>query len=385
MTNRNSSFDVTTLCTFIAILYAGCGDTTRDSGTTTAGVTAGGTPWGSGGSGGSGSGGGDGDSGGSEGDSGGSAGDGDGDGEGSGGGDGDGDGDGDGSGGGGDGDGDSGIRFDIGDSGDAGSGSGGNGAEGGGGGEGCKYLDILFIVDISGSMSEEKANLRENFPAFTAVLDDFVADPARGVMGYRLGVTNSSFQSDGSTTGMDGALHTENGACGTGANPWLEGPAPGIADNFSCLANNPRACGNSCADLGRERPLDTMMAFADKHAVGEPNQGFYRGAESLLVIVTLTDEDDHSEPTTAAQTKARLDTFAQGEERYVVVTIAGPANRGCTSAFGDADATPRLSGFTNSVPNGYFGDICQGDLAQPLADALDLIKFSCDELPPPVG
>lgn len=275
------------------------------------------------------------------------------------------------------------LKFDIGMPGDL------DGAGEGGSGEGCKYLDMLFVVDISGSMMEEKANLDANFPAFVQVLDDYVADPSKGALGYRLGVTNSSFQEDGSTTGLDGGLVNNGGFagqddCGTGGVRWLDGPAPGIAENFTCLADNPKACTNSCSDLGNERPLDAMMGFADKHAAGDVNEGFYRGEESLLVIVTLTDEDDQS-MVSPAGAKAELDAFTQGEDRYVAVSVAGRENMGCTSAFGDASAAPRLHEFTTSVPNGLMGDICEGDLTQALQEALELITFSCDTLPPPEG
>ena len=276
-------------------------------------------------------------------------------------------------------------KFDIGMPGDLTA-----GGEGGADGEGCKYLDMVFVVDISGSMSEEKANLAANFPDFVQVLDDYVADPSKGALGYRLGVTNSSFQEDGSTTGLDGALVANGGFaggddCGTGGVVWLDGPAPGISENFSCLADNPKACTNSCTDLGRERPLDAMIGFADKNAAGETNDGFYRGDESLLVIVTLTDEDDQSDLSPAA-TKMELDAFTQGEDRYVLVSVAGPPNGGgCESAFGEAAPAPRLNELTTSVPNGLMGDICDGDLTQALQEALELITFSCDTLPPPAG
>ncbi len=276
------------------------------------------------------------------------------------------------------------FKFDIGDGTDTMVGD-----DGGGSGEGCKYLDMLFVVDISGSMSEEKANLNANFPNFVQVLDDYVADPSKGALGYRLGVTNSSHTSDGSTTGLDGALVNHGGFagqddCGTNGMRWLDGPTPGIAQNFSCLADNPRACTNSCTDLGKERPLDSIEAFIQKHAPGQVNEGFYRGDESLLVVVTLTDEDDQS-VISPAGAKAALDAFTGGEERYVIVTIAGRENQGCTSAFGDATAAPRLHQFTNLAPNGLMGDICEGDLTQALQEALELITFSCDVLPPPEG
>jgi hypothetical protein len=275
------------------------------------------------------------------------------------------------------------FKFDLGEGSDI------PGNPDGNNGEGCKYLDMLFVVDISGSMSEEKANLNANFPDFVQVLDEYVNDPTKGALGYRLGATNSSHQADGSTTGLDGALVNSGGGfggddCGTGGNYWLDGPAANLDTNFPCLANNPRACSNSCTDLGVERPLDSIMGFIDKSAPGDINDGFYRGDESLLVIVTLTDEDDQS-TVSPQEAKQQLDAFTQGEDRYVIVTVAGQENAGCTSAFGDAAPAPRLHEFTNGVNNGLMGDICEGDLTQALQEALELITFSCDTLPPPEG
>lgn len=276
---------------------------------------------------------------------------------------------------------------------DVGSPGADGGADDGGGtpGEGCQYIDVLFVVDISASMSEEKANLAANFPAFVGVLDDYVA--AGNALGYRLGVTNSSINEnyDGcaTTMGFDGALTASGGVfgnmdCGTGGVPWLDGPAAGIAENFSCLAENPIPPGGG-SDCGKERPLGVMERFVAASGAGGPNDGFYRGDDSLLVVVNLTDEDEDQQytDTTPGQTKAALDAFVGGEDRYVAVSIAGPM--ACSSAFGDATHAVVLEQFTDMVPNGLFGDICQGDLAQPLADALDLIQTSCDSLPPPEG
>ena len=269
--------------------------------------------------------------------------------------------------------------------------------DGQGGDEGCLYIDVLFIVDISASMSEEKQNLNDNFPQFVSVLDEYIADPNTAATAYRLGLTNSSIVNNAegqSTFGLDGALYDGQGGgglfgpnCEMMGKLWIDGPAPTVADTFSCAAPQPKSGCNSCTDIGKERPLDTIEMFVEKSAVGGVNEGFYRGAESLFVVVILTDEDDdaNNTTTTPAQTKMVLDQFADGEERYVIVTIAGPQNGGCNSNFGSAAAAPVLHQFTNAVPNGLLGDICQGDLAQSLEQALDLIVDACDTLPPPVG
>jgi hypothetical protein len=264
------------------------------------------------------------------------------------------------------------------------------------GSEGCLYIDVLFIVDISASMQEEKQNLNDNFPQFVGVLDEYLADPDTAATSYRLGLTNSSIVNNlegQSTFGLDGALYDGQGGggffpnCDMMGKLWIDGPAPTVASTFSCAAPTPKSDCQSCTDIGKERPLDTIEMFVEKAAAGGVNDGFYRGEESLFVIVILTDEDDDANNTltTPAQTKAVLDEFTDGEERYVIVTIAGPQNGSCDSNFGSAAAAPTLHEFTNAVPNGLLGDICQGDLAQSLEQALDLIVDSCDSLPPPVG
>lgn len=262
------------------------------------------------------------------------------------------------------------------------------------GGEGCQYIDVLFIVDISASMMQEKQNLNANFPMFVDVLDDYIADPNTAATGYRLGLTNSSIVDNAegqSTFGLDGELYDGQGGFGPNCDMqgklWIDGPAPDVSDVFSCAAPLPKSDCNSCTDIGKERPLDAIELFIQKSAPGQLNEGFYRGDQALFVIVILTDEDDdaNNSTTTPAATIAALDGFVMGEERYVIVTIAGPENSGCDSAFGSAAPSPILHQFTNSAAHGVFGDICQGDLAQALEDALDVIVDACDTLPPPVG
>lgn len=275
-----------------------------------------------------------------------------------------------------------GVRFDVGGPQDTDS-------DGGEIPKGCAYVDILFVVDISGSMREERENLQMNFPGFVDVLDDYIADPASPTVGYRIGVTNSTIVDNGaggqSTMGLDGSLARVGsfGAdCGLDENPWIEGPGPTVVDTFSCLAENPTSGCTMCSDNGKERPLDAMEMFVAKHAPGQDNEGFYRGEDALLVVVNITDEDDDAafSTTQPERTKEVLDAFTGGDHRYVAVTVAGPEMSGCTSAFGDASPAPRLHGFTRALPNGLVGDICQADLAAPLADAFELIRTTCEVL-----
>jgi len=69
--------------------------------------------------------------------------------------------------------------------------SGGGGGGGGGGGSGdapvfdALKMDILFVIDNSGSMSQEQTNLVANFPQFVSVLEASNLD-------YRVAVTTTS-------------------------------------------------------------------------------------------------------------------------------------------------------------------------------------------------
>ncbi len=258
---------------------------------------------------------------------------------------------------------------------------------------GCRQINVLFVVDISWSMGEEKDNLNANFPEFIAVLDDYIADPGNPAIGYRIGLTNSAIFSNErgeSPLALDGELFNgKRGGkpwkdCGMLGKRWIDGPAPWVTAMFTCAAPLPKSQCKNCVDPGYERPLDALEAFVAKSAPGGVNEGFYTGDEALLVVVLLTDEDDDVENTTTTwpQTKLALDEFARGEDRYVLVTIAGPPDRICKSEFGSAAPAPILHEFTNAVPYGVLGDICSGDLADSLAQALEVIVEACDSLPP---
>jgi len=256
---------------------------------------------------------------------------------------------------------------------------------------GCERMDILFVTDISASMMQEKENLNENFPNFVSVLDDSI-ESSDTFTEYRVGVTNNSvngvFGDCETTGGLDGDLYDGSspigGDCEIGSDPWLDGPDDLLSDKFTCMAVDPYPDINNLVDCGHEMPLTVIEMFGDKLGMGQPNEGFYRKYESsLLVIVALTDEDEDSfySSTTPAGTKTYLDDLTGGDDRYVVVVIAGEQEGGCVSAFGNASEAVVLKQFVELLPNGFFGDICEGDLSTSLAYALDTMIVACDSLP----
>jgi hypothetical protein len=276
---------------------------------------------------------------------------------------------------------------------DAWSPGGGGGGGGGDEPERCEKIDLLFVIDNSGSMGQEQENLGANFPAFIDVIEASGLD-------YRVAVT---------TTGVDYSYYQQtplgnlpssqsggdNGAmrqaCGM-PRRWIEKTDPDPAGTFACAAN----VGTS--GPSREMPLRAMrMAFAERMADGT-NQG-WRRPDALLGIVFVTDENDCSyeqsvtlsfgqnlcsaqmEP--VATYVGFLDQYTGARARWAAVAIAGPGPGSCSSEFGNADYAQRLDELVQLTgANARLSSICSGDLTTGLVDALEIFSAACEQFPP---
>jgi hypothetical protein len=274
---------------------------------------------------------------------------------------------------------------------------------GGGGGDGqntttgdagrCDKMDILFVIDNSGSMGQEQTNLIANFPTFISVLDQSGLD-------YRVAVTTTGrdYTYNMSTplgpipmsqTGGDNGKMLHPAACNM-THGWIDKTDPDPATTFECVAN----VGTS--GPSDEMPLSAMRdAFEERMADGT-NTGFHR-ADALLGVVILTDEEDCSyeqsvtlplggslcssmqEP--VANYVSFLDGFAGGRPRYAIATIAGKGPGACSSSFGGADEAMRLNQFVSLVgTNAVSASICDGDLSVGLQQALTLFDSACNAI-----
>ena len=128
----------------------------------------------------------------------------------------------------------------------------------------CTEMDLLFVIDNSGSMGQEQTNLIANFPTFINVLD------ASG-LNYRVAVTttarNYSYNMTvpilgnvpQSTSGESGEMLKK----GSMTKRWLDKGDPNIGMTFSTLAN----VGTSGS--GDEMPLGAIRdAFEDRMTDG---------------------------------------------------------------------------------------------------------------------
>jgi hypothetical protein len=265
----------------------------------------------------------------------------------------------------------------------------------------CQKMDIVFVVDDSGSMAEEQSNLATNFPKFVSVLEGFKTKSG-AKLDYRVAVTTTgrdlSYTIDpgppfpafpSNEKGDNGAFRNAS-SCG-GTKRWVDRDDPGGASTFACRAK----AGTGGPSI--EMPLYSLkLALNDRVADGT-NAGFLRD-DALLAVVILTDEDDCSREDnnfsiksddcqtmpnlhTVAEYAGMLDVAAKGPGRWAAAVIAG--DKACKSSFGDAIEAKRLKDFvTIAGKNGTFSSICDGDLSGGLQKALDTFDAACRSFPP---
>lgn len=145
--------------------------------------------------------------------------------------------------------------------------------------------DILFVVDNSGSMKEEQANLIRNTRLF-------IEELSTSENAYRVGIVTTDLfnQADGGRLRMEG-----------GDQPYLDRPDPDASDAASQKDQLVARFADTVESLGTggsglEAGLEAARRALDKEAypeVGQYNSGFLR-AEADLALIFLTDEDDCS-------------------------------------------------------------------------------------------
>jgi hypothetical protein len=269
--------------------------------------------------------------------------------------------------------------------------------DGGALGGACEKIDILFVVDNSGSMAEEQAALATAFPQFVSVIENYTNQTGQH-LDYHIAITTTdiTFSQDDPIFGPqvsmwnDGKFVTGNcQAQGWPNRRFLQKGDSNVSAAFSCAAHV------GTDGSGLEMPLEAAKeALIDR--VPAPNAGFIR-EDALLAIVMLTDENDCSVPNLtlgAFDTPcvnnlepipnyvAKLDTLKGGHGRWATAVIAIPPGAGPCGGDGSSENV-RLKAFTDAAgANGVFANICTGNMAQSLMQAFDTFGLACENIPP---
>ncbi len=166
-----------------------------------------------------------------------------------------------------------------------------------------RNIDILFVIDNSGSMGEEQASLATNFPVFMSVLNNIMG----GLPNVHIGVVSSNTGVGGYNIGGcggdgdNGVLQaTARGSCTppTGKfivdiqpddplQPRIQNyPAGKLEDTFTCIAKL------GTTGCGFEQHLESMKRALENNKPNE-NKDFLR-KDAYLAIIIIADEDDCS-------------------------------------------------------------------------------------------
>lgn len=244
-----------------------------------------------------------------------------------------------------------------------------------------RKVDILFVIDSSGSMMDEKPRLVATAPAFAAAA-------AANKLDFQLGSVGMSKHSGAFTLGK---LHGDPRYI-TKTTPDLQGEfkeridlpsgagteigfdaivaalSPALTGTINASSCTPCAAPNICAGGGCRGP----------------NWGFRRAGASLELLF-FTDEDDGSSATTPAQVLAALKaqvTPKQGQ----FVRVHGLLPLG--SCAGASASFPRWKGLS-SATGGKLHDLCAASYSAAIKDLTDRVFGLQDQFflsqPPKAG
>jgi hypothetical protein len=258
--------------------------------------------------------------------------------------------------------------------------------------QGCTAVDFLFVIDNSGSMGDEQANLVNNWPAFITGIQSTLTE----VDSYQVGVTttdpNNTYniagcQQLGSLVVQTGGNNSSMATCG----PYSDGynfmtENDDLAQTFTCAAS----VGTS-GDL-YELPMNAVEAVATKTegGAGECNEGYIRD-NALLVIVIITDEaDGPGDPDSMTSTgtpQSWYDTVVASKqdipENVAVLSLVNYNGGPCPPVGATADGQ-NIVDFTNLfAPNGFVAGICEPDYGPIFQEAIAVIEQACENFIPP--
>lgn len=253
----------------------------------------------------------------------------------------------------------------------------------------CTNVDLLFVIDSSGSMADEQAALVRSFPGFI----DGIRSRLRTASSIHLGVatTSDTFENAPGCTELGSLIVRPSGPLSsnrdcrpfrTGAN-YLDQSQPDLAGRFACIGT----VGTGGSD--DEKPIRALLNALRPEASlpGRCNAGFLR-RDSLLVVVLITDEDDVPDGCDEA---GRCMTYGSGgtsEEwhRQVLALRSGIAENVVVLSLlvnrlgapcGNSPAA-RLVGFTRRFgANGFLGDVCAVEYAGFFSDSLRVLENAC--------
>ena len=226
-------------------------------------------------------------------------------------------------------------------------------------------VDILWIIDNSGSMSEEQDAIARNLDAFMQFFDG-------ASINFHLGVI---------TTDTDNSF--ENGILREVAGyRFLTRDTPLLLDTARVLLRV--GTGGSMDERGLDALMRALTFPSQQHIDG--NKGFLRDDAALHIIV-ISDEEDSSEIESTEVVSYLWGLKASSDIPVTFSSIVGPSPGGCSSPNGSASPGARYIRVSKDV-GGMIASICVRDWS-PVLEGLGLLaaglrkEFFLAEVPVP--
>ncbi|MBM4343864.1 MAG: choice-of-anchor D domain-containing protein [Deltaproteobacteria bacterium] len=238
-----------------------------------------------------------------------------------------------------------------------------------------KQSDVLFVVDNSGSMSEEQQNLASNFKQFTQIADIWSTNYHIGVVTTDMAAADQS----GKLRLADGIrVVTPKSPNGGDTLQKMTKPGSGGSGNEQGLAAAEAALtaplvtdtGQKCtADADCKQAGGQCIPNADDTATkmcGGTNRTFLRKNAGLEIVIVSDEEDGSSNDVNYyINFLYSIKGFAN-KNLFHLHAIVGPGG-GCKGPGGEAEGGERYIKIAQAT-GGKFGSICDGNFAKVLKD-----------------
>ena len=274
--------------------------------------------------------------------------------------------------------------------------------------DGCQKIDFLFVIDSSGSMEDNQANLIASFPGLVAAMMDNVpaddwhvmvidtdgqwggTDCANACMTLGVCPDEPAFDCDvpppqlcdisigAGQVGPVGEAASNQDCALQGGARYIQAGEPDLLDAFSCIAK----VGVDGSDA--ERPADALVRAVGPE-LGEPggcNEGFVRD-DAILVVTIITDEpDDLSMGEPADWYEAVIAAKGGVAEAVVVLGLLPDADLDMPLCGSEAVSAARLVEFLQLCPSNSRASVCEPDYSPFFTDAVSVISEACDDFVP---
>ncbi len=197
-------------------------------------------------------------------------------------------------------------------------------------------VDVLWVIDNSGSMGEEQELVADNFSAFLRFFLESGLD-------WHMGLISTDTDDEASA----GVLYQ------SGGHRYVSRETVGAEEVFGNMVNALGTFGSAT-----ERGFRAVDRFFDK--LNRDNRGFYREEAAFHVIAISDEEEQSGDDPSQPEFIEMMRNLKPDPEMVTFSSIVGPAPSGCSGDYGSAGVGARYIFATENI-GGMHESICEED------------------------